>query len=655
MSEKRHRIVICVLLLVLAALIASAVFIALKVRSSHLEGASVTTELDLVDSCIVQGDTKQALSVLGRAEKRALTAYDRLGIYKRYALLGEDSRAEKCLQKTLRRFPKDNAVLAVYCNFLLRRNRVAEAFKKAVPLSGTEYGSLYAEAVLRQALLTGADADELFSRKKSLFSFFKKQPSPEQASELPNGIFLDNRFIPVYCDAFTGTRISKWIRNAALLLMLEGRYIEAADLYPSELATVHDALFWGVLFYDSARYAESLQSLLAIDALDDGEIRKNIAESAELKALMSDDYYILGDDAAAQAMREEILSPDSPYMLAYVQNKTPALGKLLPLLYMNTALFARNTGNLAVQYERLHELVSYYPLYVPGLAAYGEYALESQRRPKEDALYLQLREAGLRTVGMEERDAAPVVGLDDVLSRIDAALQQDKSPSLIVLREEILAASEPGIEKSEKASRVWRLLEHNNISAALYPPEVMRYALLVLLHNGAGQDAERLFSDYLRAAYGGAEDGAQPAFVEPALTPERLSLWECELAAYFAADGQDYVSAQTLYRYIIDHYSARTPVMSTSGQNSSVVNAYVNLGNIYAGYNAAPQALSMLNKAVARVSEPLLKAEILYRSAVESYCMGNSKDAVRSLQYTLSLNPSHNRARLLLKQIQNAK
>ncbi len=637
----------------LAALLASAVYIGLKVRSSHLEGASVTTELDLVDSCIEQGDTRQALSVLGRVEKRAFSVYDRLGIYKRYAVLGEDAKAEKCLLKALRHFPKDTVLLAVYTNFLLRRNRVAEAFRRAAPLSGTEYGSLYAESVLRQALLTGDGADRLFSRKKS-FLFFGRGKSADDDAAFDGARFLDERFIPVYCDAYTGTRISKWIRNAALLYMLDGRYGEAADLFPSELATVHDALFWGILFYDSARYAESLQSLLAVDALDDGEIRKNIAESAELKALMSDDYYILGDDASAQAMREEILSPDSPYMQAYVQNRTPSLGKLLPLLYMNTALFARNSGNLASQYERLYELVNYYPLYVPGLAAYGEYALASQRRPKEDDLYLQLRAAGLRTVGMEERDAAPVVSLEDVLGRIDDALRQDKSPALLVLREEVLAAAEPGLEKSEKASRVWRLLERNALAPGLYPPEIMRYAVLVLLHNGAEQDAERLFDDYLRAAARDRADG-DAGTVDPALHPEQLSLWECELSAYFTVRGQDYVAAQKLYQYIIDHYAARTPVMNTSGQNASVVNAYVNQGNIYAGYNAAPQALALLNKAVSRVSEPQLKAEVLYRSAVESYRMGSSKDAIRSLQYALSLNPSHNRARLLLKQVQATK
>ena len=341
-------------------------------------------------------------------------------------------------------------------------------------------------------------------------------------------------------------------------------------------------------------------------------------------------------------MRQEILEVYSPYMKAFMADNVPVLKRLLPLLVMNTALYARNTGDLIEQYNRLYELVHYYPLYEPGLAAYAEYAIESQNRPAEESLDRQLRAAGLRTVAMENRDAIPVVSLKEVIDLIDSAIEEKKTPSLVVLKEFVNNESLWKETHEVKASKVWRLLEDNEVSASVYPSDVMHYAVVTLIKNGDSKNAQRLFCEYMNAVY-------------PDEDMDDMSLWECEAAAYFAADRQEYSTARRYYEHILDRYSRRIPVTNTAGQNDSLTYSYINMANIYAGYNKIPQALDMLNKASARVTDGELKSEILYRIAEECVYMGNEKDALRSLQYSVSLNPDHSRARLMLKRLRQAK
>ena len=645
MTVKRNRIIFIVLIVTLLALIASGVLLFLRLRTSHYEGAAIATEFALIDRYIGEGDSENALKVLERVEKRAFSVPDQIGVYKRYMSLSDSVRAEKSLKRALLRSPANHDLIALYGNFLLRQDRVSEALKRVKILSGTEYGSIYAEAFLRNALQSGDDANTLFTEKKGLFSWLKKRDVPAD----PKKVFLDERFIPVYIDAFKGSGICRWIINAASIYMVKGAYDDAAVLYPGEAGSFHDALFWGLVFYDSARYAQSLEALLKADTYADAD---DIASAVELRALESDNYYILGDDKTAQEMRRRVVDASSPYMKSFMENKTPVLSDVLPLIFMNTALYARDSDNPIEQHDRLYDLVNFYPYYGPGLAAYAEYAIASQNRPKEGSLEQGLRQAGLRSLAMEEWDAVPVVSYDDVIVRIDNALTIQDSTFLIVLKEILKSKSVRSDEKSEKASRVWALLEAHELEPSLYPPEIMRYAVRTLVTNNNDHDAEILFNNYLQASYAEKSADGKTVFVFAAAEhPETLRLWECEDAAYFAVKNKDYASAEKLYRYILSTFTKRSPVLNTAGQNRAVTNSYVNMANILSGYSRDAEALDFLNKASGRVSEPRLKAEVLYRIAECAIGLGNRQDAVRSCQYALNLNPSHNKARFLLRQL----
>ncbi|MBQ9538837.1 MAG: tetratricopeptide repeat protein [Treponema sp.] len=678
MSEKnkKHVIIISVLVCILLLLVAAGVLLSLRLRSSHYEGSAITTELSLIDSYIQQGDTKQAIAALKRIESRAHSAGDRMGLYKRYMALSEYDRAEKCLKKALRSFPSDKDFIALYGNFLLRRGRVKDAMKRTKSLSGSPYSSIYAEAVLRCALASDFDADSFFAKSNPILNFFRRKatPSEKAGQEAKRSFFLDERFIPIYKDAYYSSRLPVWQINAATILMAKGSYEEASFLYPGEVAGYKDALFWGLVTYDAGRYAESLEALLKAEELGKLGSASEIAELAqaiELKALLSDDYYILGDDASAQAMRKEVLAISSPYMDAFMDERIPSLGRILPLLYMNTAIYARDSGDEKERYDKLYQLVNYFPDYEPGLAAYGEYAIDSVNRPEEVGIEAQLRQAGLRTLAMEERDSVPVVPISTVVDMIDEAIknvkagsepgndQKIKTASLIVLREKMLAAEKFDSEKAEKASKVWKLLETNELAGSLYPPEIMRYAVANLIENGGEDDAERIFRSYLQASYGedeeqdkAAKDAPIKKAFEPCENPEKLALWEGEIAAYFYVQREEYSKAIKLYDYILSNYSKRTPVFNTAGQNEAVISSYLNMGNIYSGYNRSAQALDYLRRADSRVTDSNMKAEVRYRIGYEEARLGRSKDALITLKHALELNPDHSRARLLLKQMQ---
>ncbi|MCR5620797.1 MAG: hypothetical protein K6G18_02970 [Treponema sp.] len=676
-TNKKHTIVIVVLIFVLLLIVAVGGFLVLRLRSSHYEGSAIATELSLIDSYIQQGDTRQAISSLSRIEGRAHSSGDRMGLYKRYMTLAEYDKAEKCLKKALRSFPGNKEFIALYGNFLLRRGRVKDARKRTEVLSGTEYSSIYAEAVLRTALISDYDADKFFAKSNPILNFFRRKATPSDlsAQDVKREFFLDERFIPIYKDAYSSSRMPLWQIDAATILMAKGRYEEASYLYPGEAAGYKDALFWGLVAYDAGRYAESLEALLKAEELSrkgGADEKGELAQAIELKALLSDDYYILGDDASAQKMRKDVLDISSPYMDAFMDQRLPSLNRILPLLYMNTALYARESGDEKERYDKLFQLVSYFPEYEPGLAAYGEYAVDSVNRPKEVGIEAQLREAGLRTLAMEERDSIPVVPIQTVVAMIDDAIKaagndglskndlKVKTASLLVLREKLLAAENNGMERVEKASKVWRLLEANELSSSLYPPEIMRYAVANLIENGGESDAERLFRAYLQASYGEQEDAKgksskdapiRKAF-DPCDHPEKLALWEGEAAAYFYVQRAEYARAIKLYDYILSNYSKRTPVFNTSGQNEAVTSSYLNMGNIYSGYNRSAQALDYLRQADSRVTDTMLKAEVRYRIGSEEARLGRGKDALITLKHALELDPGHGRARILLKQLQ---
>lgn len=644
-TKKTQNLSFSFFMLPFAFLFAAAVF-AFTACSSHSEGAAITTELGFVDILINQGDTKGAMDLLKKTEKLVSSPDEYLGLYKRYKTLGEDSYAENTLKKALRRFKKDEKILAVYGNMLLNQGNVKKAIKLTKPLSGTEYGSVYAQAFLQNALDTQWDAEDLFGHKFFLFKGKKKNPGESLSAEQKFEVFYDRRFIPVYLDASRGTKLSRWARNAASLYMQNGEFAKAAGAYTGHVDSLEDSLFWGAVFFDSGHYTESLEALVSGD-----QMRGLLAHEIEHDALEADDYYILGEDEASERIRTKLITKILSNEPKATENISSYSKKILPIVYVNSAIYLKSQDDPVNEYKRLETLISKFPDYEPGLASYGEYALYIMRRPPEDSLEKELRVAGLRTLSMEETDRIPKITCEDALQKIGQSLERKKNPKLVVIQEELKAQMHLDWETEKKASVVWPLLEQNaSEKPSLYPDDIAHYAVVVLLTNGHEDDAEDLFNKYEQAVH--AEEGGVK--FEPSQHPESLNLWECEAAAWFYAKNGLIENSKILYDHIIKTYSNRSPIMNSGGQSEAVTNAYVNMANIYSGTGQGKLALDSLKKASARTLDEELKADVLYRIGREYYYEGDYKNAIRSLQYSLNQNEGHNKvrnkARLILKQ-----
>lgn len=599
--------------------------------SSHSEGASFTSSLDSIDNFISQNQTDSAIKALKKLEKKAYSSFDRLGIYKRYILLGEKKLAEKVLVKGLGKLHENPELAAVYVNFLLREDRLEEAFKISRSLENSNYSSLYSECVLKKALISikknGQVVDEAFSvvKKKSK----KTKNVIDMTDNQIRDIFCHDKFIPIYKGAYKGSKDSKWIYNAASVLMKKGKYKEAADLYPQIITNYKDSLFWGNVFFDAGLYAQSLDSLEASERLASLDGTGDFSEKlyAEILTLEADCCYVEGHEDRSEQLRLKLSSMNNEKYLT-------------PILCMNGAIYSRRQKDLIEEYKRLEYLLNRFPEYIPGIALKGQIVIDQLYWPKEDELSKKLRKAGIKTRVMEANDAIPVFNVSDVNNHIDSLENLSKSSTLMIIKD-VLDSEYKKTHKIQKSvSDIWILLE-NNESENGFPSEIARYAIAYFIEQRMIKEAEGVFDSYIHKKYD----------FNIFENPDKMELWECENAAWFACKNADFVHGAQLYQFIADRYGSRLSALNTSSANKSITNSLVNLAVVYASIDKLNQALDILSLASSRISEPKEKAEILYRIAEINWNLGDSRTASRSLKYCLSLDNAHNRARLLQKKI----
>ena len=606
--------------------------------SSHTEGLSFTASLDASDELIAQGQSKDALKLLKKLDRKASTVYERLGVFKRYRALGEDKRCEKVLKRALKKFPQDQQVSAVYADFLLRQGRVEEAFAIALCLEGGQWGSIYSECVLRKALAAAEQGEGKAEVLQEAFSpaSKKKGKRKEQVDERTREekeatlaeIFRDEVFAPIYESAYKGSQDASWIFNAASIFMKAGEYEKAMVLYPKSISSARESLFWGGVFFDAGHFPESLEALQAsylLASLGSGEDREL---GFQILCLEADCFYVLGDEANSQQIRDEMILQS---------------GAIPPLVYMNSAMFAKRAGDLVGQFSNIDVLLMQFPDYVPALAALGEFALDEMKRPKEDEIEKRLRGAGLKTLRMERNDQLPSQTVESVIELIDEQLDEGNKEELLVLKD-CLETQRTKLEGQERSvSDIWALIEQNFSSYSVYPSVLARHCIYALLDAGFKEDAKALFTNCLKAKH--------PDFLISE-HPEQFELWEIELAAWFACCDEDFQSALTLYTFIADRYANQAQFASFSSRSSLIVSAFVNLSVLYTSTDETHKALDALNKASSKSFIPTEKAEILYRIASLHWKMGDGSSASRALKYALSLDSEHHKARLLQKKIQ---
>lgn len=602
--------------------------------SKNKDSASFMTTLDEIDRCIEQHEVTTAIKLLSKIEKKAYSAQYVIGVYKRYMQLSEKKRAEKILKFGIKHNPQSLELCALYTSFLTRENRISEALKVGHKLARTEYGSIYSEAFFKDAI---------------------------QKQDEPFSYFIQKELLDTYYDAYVGSKDNAWLRNVALLYMLYGQYTDAASLNPSEKKSASDAYFWSEVLFDAGLYAEASDALLVsrdllereslgqtelVDTTVGGAIKEKRVSIIEITSLLSDAYVCIGEDEEAEKVRNDLIAS-----LTSENDLEGSSSELLAIMYLNSALYSLSKNDYTGAGRLLTFVVQKWPDFIPGLVAYGNYAYNSNRLIMDDPLTRSAREAGVQSIDMKRFDDIPRVPISDALLRMEDALSKmengGQNSVLYVAKLDLEDKISTETDERVRLSKMWRVLERNTVSHDQYPPEIAKYAVHTLLTLEKQNDAKTLFRKYLCARYN--FDTTKNFYDECAEHLLSLYVWEAEYAAFFAALDKDATTSKRIYEYVVYETG-----YTNGGQEISpnaALSSSINLAMIYSSTKKSDKALELYGRAQSHATDNFTKADIMYRIACIQNTRGLTTDAIKSLQYSLYLNPSYARARILLNKI----
>ena len=586
--------------------------------SMKAEQKSLTSQFEVVDALISQNQLPSALKELKKIEKNAFDSWSYIGIYKRYARLGQTNAAEKILKKALKKNSDNEELLAVYSNFLLRHNRLEDASKYTEKLRGTKYASLNSEVFLRNAL----------------------------ASNLASGtsFYNDENFYQIYLDAYKGSRNPVWLRNCAVCNLVRGFYDAAVSIVPEAYADVDDAFFWALVQYDSGRFYECLDSTEKAKSLLKNYSDKSRFKTSDIQlaALESDSYMAVSDIEKSELSRRDIVMNLDSLTVRKDDEDT------LPVLVLNSAIWARNQGLDERCADLLFYMVNRWENYTPSIILYSDFAYTSNLQRKEDDEILALRRAGISSLEMTEYDNRRKIPLSDAVYRIEKAYAVTKDPYLSIAKLDLHYKMNPEIASSEKTRDLWVILEDSYDENEKFKTLLVQYGLNFLLRTKQYEDAYHLFTRYIEdvnvVLLGTKEQDlfSWDSFVE------NLRLYDIsivEFAAWFAAYYHMRDEAIRLYEYCV-YESGGILEEGFISPNVSIASC-MNLAEIYVSEHQKDKALDLYGRAAGRESRNSVRSEIFYRIARIYASQGDNKNALRSAEYASNLYPENARASLL--------
>lgn len=592
--------------------------IALSSCKMKAEQKSLTSTFDVVDSMIVEGDYKGALKELKKAEKMAYDSWSYIGIYKRYSKMGEDKKSEKLIKKALKKNPKNQELLAVYVNFLLRHGRVDEGAKKAEDLRGGRYGSLYSEAVLKIERRTHSPVEE-----------------PEY--------YKDPKFYEIYLDAYKSSYNPIWIRNCAIYNLWNGYYENAASLNPVHYADANDAYFWAQVLFDGSRFYEAAEAIdvsriyLSTKPLLNSAKAKQPTE-IQLSSLESDAYIAVAELDKADEARQNVINQLQD--IQYISNDEEAL---LKTLTTNSAIYAFDKNNDASAVTILSYIVDRWPSYVEGLSLYADYAYESNQMREEDSEIKALRELGLATLEMERYDSRQKIPLQKAVEKIDAALEKERNPFLSIIKLNLKYKMDPVYDVKQRNGDLWKMLEDNYSEEEKFNALLAEFAFSYLLRTGQFDDAFELFYKHIMTTYHFSLD--EDFWVQIVQHLPEFDSKMCEFAAIFAAKKDVYDETIRINEYCVYESGG----LLFGGMISPYVSnqTCMNLADIYYSIGKKDKSIDLYVKTAERETNDYIRSEIYYRVAAVYEATGDIKNALRSADYALSIYPGNARAQLL--------
>ena len=285
----------------------------------------------------------------------------------------------------------------------------------------------------------------------------------------------------------------------------------------------------------------------------------------------------------------------------------------------------------------------------------------------DDPLTKSLRDAGVVSADMKRFDEAPRVAVSDALLRMKESVARTHNDTLYVAALELEDKIDDSSDDRTRLGRMYRVLERNATAADLYPEPIAQYAVHTLLRLDRYDEAKEMFKKYLVARY---KLGSQRDFEEDlVLNLQRMSVWETEYAAYFAAAEKNTDLTKRLYEYAVyetgyssayggmtaldraqvDNFNSITTRSGGTEISPAAANeSAVNLAMIYSSTGNKDKALELYGRAQSRATDNYMRSQIMYRLACIYDAKKDAAAAVKALEYSLYLDPANGNARLLL-------
>jgi len=592
-------------LLILISLLLNTALFSCKMKS---EQYSFSNKLELIDALISQNYFSDAVDELKKLEKQTSDSWSFISIYKRYKYIDEQKRADLIIKKALKELPKNPELISLYSMSLLEQNNLDEAIKTSKALIGTKYASIYSQAILQKAI-----------------------------SEPENNLFTNQEYFSIYYDAYQTSQNPIWIKNCAVIALLQGNYAKATEIAPTSFANSNDAYFWATILYDGIKFIESLDALSQAKTLNQNLSTKNSSFLINLSALESDCYMAISDMQQAEQTRQKLLLDVDSFNINQKENKH------LPIIYVNSAIWAINNGMQEKARELLSHAVNTWEDFVPALIAYADFAYNSSIERTEDEHTQALRQAGLKTIDMEKYDNRSVIPVSDALYRIEKSLKNQYSPELVIKQLDLKYKTNQTLSQKQKISDLWMMIEDNLSQDSVYEEMLVQYAVTNLIKNSQIQDAFTLFQNFLYKTYSLDEKEEfwhQVQSLLPLIQPKTA-----EIAAYFATTFEKRDEAIRLSEYCVYESAG---ILQEGFISSKVSTATcMNLADIYYSTGKKEKALDLYGKAASRESNASLRSEIFYRIACIYVTMNDNLNALRSADYATTIYPDNVKAQLL--------
>lgn len=584
------------------------------------EQYSLLNQFSTIDILIAEEQYKLALKELKKIEKKSYDSWSCIGVYKRYSKLGEDGFAENLLKKALKKNANNKELLAVYTSFLIKKERFEEACKIGEKLHDSKYASLFSEALLK----------------------YEKSVNLEQKK---SDYYTNQKYYPVFFEAYKTNRNPVWLKNCAAFYLNRGMFENASLLLPESFSDADDAYFWAMVLFDAGKYHEAINTIEVSKKLLNDYQNRQIFNVSEIKqvALESDAFLAMSDMESAEKERANLIKK-----LDSVKAKDSLDNQLLPVLALNSAIYAENAQNMDDAADLLFFTVTHWPDYVPALILYADFAYNSNLEREESDEMLALRKAGLATLEMERYDNRRKIPLSDAIYRMDEALKKTNDPYLNIARLDLRYKTETRLNDADKTADLWRMLEDNITEDSKYHVLLVEYALSFLLKTGQIEDAFSLMSKYL---YNTFEYNDKDDFWVQ--TEKLLPLFDekfAEFAAWFACYYKHDEEAFRMYEYCVYESGG----LLAPGLVSPYVSTFacMNLADMYFSVGKKDKALDLYGKAAGRESDVRIRSEIFYRLACIYISLGDTKSALRSIDYSASIYPDNARAQLLKSKLQ---